>query len=229
MPQQQNLTVPIAIVAAGALVAAALYFTSDGTKTNNNGSQSEASPSKVSPVTSSDHITGNLDADVIVVEYTDLECPFCKAFHITMKQIISEYGETGRVAWVVRNFPLEQLHPNAPKLSEAAECVAELGGSNAYFKFLDEVFVVAPINTFFDFSKLNATVAKAGVDVQKFTTCFESGKYKDKIAAEFQNAVDSGGQGTPHSIVVTKDGQTIPIPGAQPYATVKSIIESALR
>ena len=229
---QQGLAVPVAIVAAGALIAAALYFTSGGTGTGttpDNMNTASGSPDKAEPVTSSDHIMGSTNAKVVVVEYTDLECPFCKAFHITMKQIMNEYGSTGNVAWVIRNFPLEQLHPNAPKLASAAECVADLGGNDAYFKFLDSVFEQAPINTFFDFTKLDSTVSKLGIDTAKFESCYTADKFKQKITDEFNNAIASGGQGTPHNIVITKDGQAIPIPGAQPYATVKSVIDAALK
>ena len=231
MPQQQNLSIPLAIVIAGAFIAGALYFSSNGLPSFSGGdaATNEPSTSNVAPVTADDHIKGSKDAKVIIVEYTDLECPFCKAFHITMNQIMAEYGAGGQVAWVIRNFPLQQLHPNAPKLAEAAECVAELGGNEAYFDFLDAVFERAPINTFFDFSEMDATVAEVGVNTASFNECLNSGRYQEKIGKEFQNAVDSGGQGTPHNIVIKKNGDTELIPGAQPYETVKSAIESALK
>lgn len=223
----QNLSVPIAIVIAGALIAAALYFVGGGTPTTNN---TDTTPDvTVVPVTSDDHILGNPDADVIVIEYSDLDCPFCKQFHATMKQIVSEYGASGKVAWVYRNFPLAQLHPNAPKLAEAAECVADLGGNDAYWKFLDAMFEAAPAGTMTDMATLPALAAKAGVSTANFNTCFASGKFQAKVADEFNDAVASGGQGTPHNIVInTKTGHTVPIPGAQPYATVKSVIDTVL-
>lgn len=224
----QNLSVPIAIVIAGALIAVSLYFVGNGTPTTNNGTEPVAE-TEVVPVTSEDHILGNPDAEVMVIEYSDLDCPFCKQFHATMKQIVSEYGPSGRVAWVYRNFPLEQLHPNAPKLAEAAECVADIGGNDAYWKFLDAMFAAAPAGTMTDMTALPALAAKAGVPTATFNTCYSSGKFQDKIAQEFNDAVASGGQGTPHNIVFNvKTGQAVPIPGAQPYATVKSVIETVL-
>ena len=229
MPQQQNLAIPAAIVIAGALVAAALYFSSSGGVPSFSNSDAGSAPSSgnVAPVTSDDHIMGNPDAPIVIVEYTDLECPFCKAFHITMKRIIAEYGASGQVAWVVRNFPLQQLHPNAPLIHEAAECVAELGGNNAYFAFIDEVFERAPINTFFDLTEMDATVAAVGVDTVPFNACLTSGRHKERIAADFENAVDSGGQGTPHSVIIFADGTTELIPGAQPYESVKAAIDAS--
>src|SRR3989344_7899897 len=58
-----------------------------------------------------DHLRGNADAKVFLVEYSDLECPFCAQFHETAKQLIDEYD--GRVAWIYRHFPLDSIHPNA--------------------------------------------------------------------------------------------------------------------
>ena len=57
-----------------------------------------------------------------------------------MNQIMDEYGVTGKVAWVYRQFPLDQLHPNASRISQAALCVGELGGSDAFFTFSDLIF-----------------------------------------------------------------------------------------
>ncbi len=229
MPQQQNLTVPIAIVVAGALVAGALYFSSQGNGGTNTPNNTEPTFEAVVPISADDHILGNPNAEVFVIEYSDLECPFCKQFHTTMQRIIDEYGMTGKVAWVYRNFPLSQLHPNAPRLAEAAECVADLGGNATYWEFLDALFVEAPINTFFDFTRLDATVSSVGVNVSAFNDCYESGKFRTKIEQEFNDAIAVGGQGTPHNIIVTKDGQEIPLPGAQPYETVKAAIEAALQ
>lgn len=229
MPQQ-NLTVPIAIVVAGALIAGALFFAgrspapTSGTATNTG--QNAPAVKDIPGVTAADHIRGDLNAPIKVVEYDDLECPFCKQFDGTMKQVMQNYN--GKVAWVIRNFPLQQIHPNAPKLALAAECVAELGGNGVYFKFLDAIITVAPINTFFDITKLTATAEGVGVDGKKFDTCVASGKYQDKISKEFNDAIAAGGQGTPFSVIVTASGKKIPIPGSLPYDTVKATIDSAL-
>ena len=141
---------------------------------------------------------------------------------------MSEYGDVGKVAWVIRHFPLAQLHPNAPRLAEASECVAALAGDAAFWKFLDEIFVIAPVNVFFPMDRLTAVAKKAGADGTAFDACLAAGTYKDKVAAQFNDAIASGGQGTPHNIVFVKGGQRVPLSGAQPYTTVKSVIETIL-
>ncbi len=228
--ETKNLTVPIAIVVAGALIGAALFFTHrDSIPTPLGGTAPATQTTKdIPPVTAADHIRGgDINTPIIIVEYSDLECPFCKQFDATMKQVLAAYP--GKVAWVIRNFPLQQLHPNAPKLALAAECIASLNGNDAYWKFLDSIIQQAPINTFFDMTKLTATAEGVGVNGKTFDSCVASGKFESKISAEFNDAVAAGGQGTPFSvIVVTKTGKKIPVPGSQPYDLLKATIDSEL-
>lgn len=226
--KQNNLTVPIAIVVAGALVAGALFFAGRAATPSGTTNTQEGAEKNVPAVTADDHILGNPDAPIKVIEYTDFECPFCKQFHVTMQQIMDEYGKDGQVAWVIRDFPLSQLHPNAPKLAEAAECVTELAGKDAFWTFLDNVFEIAPVNVFFPMDRLDEVAVKSGADQQGFDQCLASGKYQDKIEKEFNDAIATGGQGTPHNIIVAGD-QVIALPGAQPYATVKQVIDSLLK
>lgn len=101
-------------------------------------SEAELALENVDPVSASDHIRGNPDAEIVIVEYSDFDCPFCARFHSTMNSVMDQYGE--EVAWVYRHFPLESLHPNAPAVAVASECVAELGGNDAFWKFADSYF-----------------------------------------------------------------------------------------
>src|SRR3990172_9010082 len=92
-----------------------------------------------------DHIRGDPAAPVTLVEYSDFECPFCKRFHGTVKKLVDESG--GRVRWVFRHFPLDDLHPvKARKEAVASECAAELGGNDAFWKFADRFFELTPSN-----------------------------------------------------------------------------------
>lgn len=258
--KQQNLMIPIAIVIAGAIVGASIFFTEKGSvpttiaaNTPPAAAASTVLPKEVPAVTAADHITGSLGVPVTVVEYTDLECPFCKQFDGTMQQVMTAYQ--GKVAWVLRNFPLQQLHPNAPKLALAAECVSALGGNDAYWKFLASIIAQAPINTFFDMTKLTSTATGVGVDGTAFDSCVASGKYQDLITQQFNDATAAGGQGTPFSVIVlshpmsanvrkaltdiqtanpgtitlSADGTQVGMSGSQPLAVVRSILDALLQ
>src|SRR3989344_4330576 len=96
---KSQYVLPVAIVVVGVLIAGAIFLLSRGP------SQGGA-PEAVRAVDATDHILGNPNAKVMVVEYAYLECPFCKTFHITMHQVMDYYGPSGKVAWVFRNFPL---------------------------------------------------------------------------------------------------------------------------
>jgi protein-disulfide isomerase len=226
-----SLGVPIAIILAGALIAGSVYLSQTNTqKQGAVAGADQATQAKaeivIEPVTAADHILGNPNAKLVVIEYSDFECPFCKNFHATMHRIMNEYGTDGTVAWVYRQFPIVQLHSKAPKESEAAECVAELGGNTAFWKFADRIFEITPSNDGLDPSKLPEIAAYAGVNVAAFNDCLSSGKKTKMINEAVSKAAAAGAQGTPYSVIVTKDGQKFQIDGAQPYDTVKAIIES---
>lgn len=229
---QQNLTVPIAIVVAGALIAGALFLTGSGVKNpsgNTAGGTGNAPAIDVPAVTAEDHILGNPDADIIIVEYSDFECPFCKQFHTTLGQIIDEYGVDGRVAWVYRHFPLAQLHSKAATEAEASECAWEQGGNDAFWAFANRFFELTPSNDQTDIGRILPQIAgEIGLDVDAFNSCLSSGTYRGKVERQFNDAIASGGQGTPHNILILKNGNPIELPGAQPYATVKNVIETIL-
>lgn len=184
---------------------------------------------KMRAISKDDHIRGNPDAPVKIVEYSDPECPFCKRFHQTMQQTMDEYGKSGKVAWVYRNFPLDQLHPKARKEAEATECANELGDNDKFWSYLDRLFEVTPSNNNLDPVELPKIAIYVGLDIQKFNTCLSSGKYAKHIEDDVQNAQATGGNGTPWSIVVAKNGKKYPLSGAQPYSSVKQLIELALQ
>lgn len=233
----QTLSVPLAIVIAGALIAGALLF---GLKSESQKPVVQNKPSapaevdtgaklgNLAPVSADDHIRGNPDAPVKIVEYSDTECPFCKRFHTTLQQVMDEYGDTGKVAWVYRHFPLDQLHSKARKEAEATECAAELGGNDGFWKYLDRLMEITPANNGLDLAELPKIATFVGLNEAKFNECLNSGKYASKIEAHVQNAVATGGSGTPWSIVVGPNDKRYPLSGAQPYPAVKQLIELAL-
>lgn len=187
----------------------------------------------VRPVTSADHIRGNPDAPVKIIEFSDFECPFCKRFQATMKRVIEDYGDDGKVAWVYRHFPLDSLHSKARKEAQASECANELGGNDAFWRFADRIFKVTPSNNGLDPAQLPNIAEQIGLDRAKFERCLSGdargGKYAEHIAADLEDANTSGGTGTPYTLVVGPTRKIYPINGALSYAAVKSIIDVALK
>lgn len=208
MEQKNNLLIPASIILAGFLVAGGIYLSDRGnnpTSSNNTQNEVKASDITVLPVTKDDHILGDPNAPIVLVEFSDTECPFCKMFHTTMKTIINTYGKDGKVAWVYRHFPIDGLHPKARNEARSTECVQELGGSTAFWKYLDTIYANTPSNNGLDESKLPEFAKAAGVDVDKFNLCLASDKYADFISTSITNAQKAGANGTPYNILILKE------------------------
>ncbi len=236
---QNPYIMPLAVVIAGGLIAGAVLLNGSAGKvtqqknTNptaqNVPEQQVGSTDAIAKVTDKDHIKGNPDALVKIVEYSDFECPFCKQFHNTMNEIIDKYGVSGEVAWVFRQFPLEQLHPvKAQAVAVASECANEQGGNDTFWKFTDRYFELTLTNNRTDIDTVIPQIAKEiRLDISAFNTCRQSGKYDEHIQGDVANAVATGGRGTPWSVVIAPNGKTFPINGAQPLGAVEQIIELA--
>jgi len=241
-PQRSSLTIPGAIIIAAAIIAIALIYIFHP--------QRAAAPSipqpgtvtqiTMAPVTASDHILGNPNAPIKIVEYSDASCPFCKMFNPTMVQIMNDYGASGNVAWVYRDFPLDQpdengniLHPNAGQEAQALECAASIGGNDTFWAFEKEWYNVIPQDgadrsAADDLAQIKQVAADVGLDASTFATCLSSGKMKDTVQKQYLDGINAGASGTPYSIILTPSGSKIPIVGAQSYASIKAAIDTLL-
>jgi protein-disulfide isomerase len=231
-----ELLIPISIVLAGIFIGAGLYLSGGGLApknaqvavTNPGQQQPEVdTTNKIDPVTDKDHVRGDIKAPVKIVEYSDFECPFCKKNHETLKAITAKYGD--KVAWVYRQFPLEQLHSKAPKVAMASECVAELGGNDAFWKFTDGYFTETLSNDRTDIETvLPKLVASIGINKKAYDDCVTSARHQDVIDAHMADAMETGGRGTPWVIIVGSDGKTYAVNGAQPQSVIEKTIDTAL-
>lgn len=166
-------------------------------------------------VTDKDHFRGNKNAKVTIVEYSDIQCPYCTRFHETMKQVASAYPND--VKWVFRHFPLASIHPYAKKAAEGTECAADQGKfwelTDKYYEnqaqLSDEYIVTA--------------AADLKLDMKKFNDCLKNGKYSAKVDADMNAGRKLGVQGTPGSFI-----NGISIPGALPFSELEQTIKAEL-
>jgi protein-disulfide isomerase len=194
--------------------------------------QAAANPSpsvaakKPKAVSSADHIRGNKNAKVTLIEYSDYECPYCKNFEATITEIMNTYSD--KIRLVYRHYPLS-FHANAEKEAEASECVAEIGGNDAFWKFSDTIYQRTTSNgTGFALDALGPLAAEVGVDQQKFQSCLDSGKYAKLVKDSISEGQGAGVQGTPSTFVVDSKGNSELIVGAQPIDSFKTVIDKAL-
>lgn len=178
--------------------------------------------------TTRDHIFGNPDAVISLIEYSDFECPYCKRFHMTAKKVEKAYR--GKVNWVYRHYPLDFHNPGAQKEAEASECVAELGGNKAFWSFIDKIYLRTKSGgKGFPVAKLTALAKEVGVNGQKFETCLNSGKYEARIKEDLAEGSSIGITGTPGSVILhNKTGETRFKAGAYPFEAFKADIDAML-
>lgn len=228
---ENKLFVPISIIVAGLIIAGAVFFTRDNSTATTPDGETPTEQVKVKPVDDKDHIMGSRDAEITIVEYSDFECPYCANFHKTMDQVMAEYKESGKVAWVYRHFPLDQIHPDARPASEASECVNELGGQDAFWNYSKLLFADAPSSLSSDNLVKNAV--SLGIDEGAFNSCVSEGRYKAQVEEDYQSGLELAKNdpnfGTPYSVVVSKkDGTQVTIPGAQSFTVIKQLIDTLL-
>jgi protein-disulfide isomerase len=175
-----------------------------------------------------DHIYGNPDAPLSLIEYSDFECPYCKRFHATPKQLVEQYA--GKVNWVYRHFPLSFHNPGAQKQAEASECAAEQGGNDAFWKYTDALYARTKSGgKGFPLSKLVPLAEEIGLDGAAFKECLDSGRHEARVKEDFQEGGAVGVSGTPATILLLNaTGEVRLKSGAQPIQAFKTEIDRML-
>lgn len=178
--------------------------------------------------TETDHIYGNPNAVISLIEYSDFECPFCKKFHTTPPKIVAQYDN--KVNWVYRHLPLAFHNPGAQKQAEASECANEVGGNKAFWKYADQLYLRTKSNgNGFPLTNLVPLAVELGLDENTFKSCLESGKYAKRVEKDLNDAMKMGISGTP-SIVIRNNltGAIRFKSGAYPAEVFSAEIEALL-
>ncbi len=232
-PHGQNyLTIVFSIIISLIMIGAGIYFSKNTPPTIQlsgiNSGTGSINEINVKPVTATDHILGNPNAPIKIIEFSDPECPFCKEFYATMRQIIDHYGKTGQVAWIYREYPIPSLHKKATNEVEAMECANEFGGNAKFWEYTDQIFNRTGSNDTLDPAQLPIIAKDIDLNVNSFNTCLSADKYVDLITSESLDAVNAGAQGTPFSVLLGPNGEKISFAGAESYDVLKSLIDGAL-
>jgi protein-disulfide isomerase len=180
----------------------------------------------VPPPSPEDHVYGDPQAPITLIEYSDFECPFCKRFHATAKQLVD--NSNGQVNWVYRHFPLDSHNPLAQKEAEAAECAAELGGNEAFWRYADLVFARTQSGgNGLPTESLAPMAAEIGLNKAAFSQCLESGKYTGKVRRQMAEGTRAGVTGTPGNILYHREsGNVQAVHGAQPYQNLAGAVQA---
>jgi protein-disulfide isomerase len=171
-------------------------------------------------------VLGRADAPLTLVEFTDLECPFCRTFHVgTFERIKREYIDTGKIRFVSRDFPLD-FHPNARPAAQAVRCAGEQG------KFWEMRHHVTLNASALGGAVYERLARELKLDLPSFSACAASDSHREAIDRDMTAGVNAGVTGTPSFVLGrTTPGATlegIRIVGAQPYPAFESRIKALL-
>ena len=230
MLANKELFTPVAIVIGALIIGGAIVYSKIPNLLQTDGNLETSTPAQTgtakdtgtSPTTvlveRSDHVRGNFDAPLTLVEFSDFQCPFCSRFHPSAVQALAEYGD--QIRWVYKHFPLDQIHPHARPAAEASECLAEQKGNDGFWEFADALFANQARLGLGLYQEL---AQQQGVNMAQFNDCVAKRKYQDKIESDYQLGVKLGVNGTPGSFL-----NGTPIRGAIPYEQLKAMIDEEL-
>ena len=175
----------------------------------------------IAKLTKDTYVKGDESAQILWIEYSDLECPFCKRLHDSgaIKNLEAKYGD--KLALAFKHYPLP-FHPTAMPAAQAAECVGEAGGSAKYFAFVESIFVKGTPSQ----DIINAAVKEIGLNADTVKKCVDSGKFKSRVDAHMSEGSSKFGvNGTPGNVLInTKTGKYEVVSGAQPEANFDAAI-----
>lgn len=229
---QQSMAIPLAIVIAGAFIGFAIWYTGTSVQqapVSPQGGNTAVSADKARAVdVARDHIEGSPTAAVTLIEYADLECPYCKDYHEVIDATLPQYIASGQVRHVYRHFPLSDIHPRAVDEAIAAECVARIAGNSVFWKYIDAIFAVTPSNNKLDPAKLDSLASGLGVDSGALATCRAGTEARAIVERDVNDALAGGATGTPYTILIAADGTRFSYSGKMSTAILEDRIKAAI-
>ncbi len=179
------------------------------------------SESDIAAIKKDAYVDGSDSADILWIEYSDLECPYCKALHDSkaISNLQTKYGD--KLAFMFKHYPLP-FHPNALPAAQSAECVAKEGGAEKYYAFVDAVFAKGTATQ----AIIDSAVTEIGLDSADIKACADGGEFKTIIDASMSEGSSKFGvNGTPGNVLInTKTGKYEVVSGAQPEANFDAAI-----
>ncbi|MCL4406442.1 MAG: DsbA family protein [Patescibacteria group bacterium] len=228
--------IPGAIIIASVVIAAAVLVSGGVISIKSQPSQpsqpSQAADSLsalkgLKPVDAKDHVLGNASAKVKIVEFSDMDCPYCKRFNATIDELLTTYGD--KIAVVYRHFPLTALHPNAKTEAEATECAAKLAGNEGFWTYFKKYEAEIAGGESFSNDLLLSTAESAGINRADFAACLQSDEPSELVKEDADNATKIGVTGTPFSVILLNGKPVDTIEGAYPIEAVKAKLDQYVK
>lgn len=217
---------PLSILVAAVMISGSVLYTRGGqTNIAQESPTEEVLGSANIDISPDDHILGDPNAPVAIVEFSDFQCPFCRSFWTgAYQQLKTDYIDTGKAFLVYKHLPLS-FHPAAGFSAQATECAEEQG---KFWELHDEIFArqaaTGSLGTVeYTRDMLLQWADEIGIDTAALTACMDAGTYDQRIGADMTLANSVGVSGTPTFFI---NGERLI--GAQPYEIFQQVIDSQL-
>lgn len=226
---QKDYLVPISVLIAGVLIAAAVVYDTGKNSANPSGESNQLNP-PVNPqvsleLNSGDVILGDASAPVTIIEYGDFQCPFCGKFFSETESLIKEnYVRAGKVKFIYRHFAF--LGPESTAAAEAVECAKE---QKKFWEYHDALYNAEILDGQERNENLNpdlfqSIAAKLNMNSTSFSLCLNSHRYVEKVKQDYAGGLAAGVNSTPTIFI-----NGTKIAGAMPYANFKALIDNFLK
>lgn len=165
--------------------------------------------------TTDDPYAGGENADVVIVEFGDFQCPYCFQVFPTVRELLNDYGD--KIKFIYRDFPNMDIHPQSQKAAEASECAAEQG---KFWEYHDKLFINQDN---LGVGALKNYAAELGLDETEFNECLDSNRYYEEVQQDFASGILAGVDGTPTFFI-----NNVKFEGAITLDNFQSIIDQLL-
>lgn len=194
------------------------------------------------PPNAEDNAMGDPNAPIKIEEFADFQCPYCEQFHTSTEPLLKQYYvDTGKVHFVFRsmgNFVSDNIArgtgaPATTESQDAALAAYCAGDQNKFWEMHAHLFanVLGENAGSFTDKRLKSIAETTGLDMSAFNSCYDSGKYRDRVQQDFEDGQSAGVEGTPGFLItytVNGETRTDRIDGAQPFSAFQQKLEAIL-
>ena len=176
-------------------------------------------------ITKDDHILGSRDAHIFLIEYADVNCPYCRSLHPKLKQLVADKNKEVKVAWVYRHFPLAISAGKIDPEERALECAWKERGDPGFFSYLERLVSSAIERINFTDEQLLSFAKQENLNSDGFNDCLTSNRFDGRVTRDHQVGAIVGVSRIPHSFLLTHDGMLQQLVGDKPLSVYQGIID----
>ena len=221
----EKILIPVSIIFSGILIFFAIYLTSNKQPETIQEKQEETKVSIKKVNRETEHIEGSKDADIFLIEYSDLECIHCKNYNKNvLKKLKANFKDNKNIAYVFRHFPITNKHPSAFEEAVGLECANSLGGSENFFKMKEKIYAETASDGNFSSYRLTSIAEDLGIKKEEFEACLKKEESIAKVNNWYEEGILAGLTTTPNVFLQLPTGESYSVPAD--YEVISNLIDA---